>query len=144
LNEKDIKAPWRAAAWRQDQMRGLWQAFDGARVAAAFRGLPEASEEGGMTRLAACAIRGGRGAKDRVWEAGRKLGSVMTIAASFACKDCFTKWEWTDFGGYLEPDTVHCSNCYGSKILITRIRIEVPAARRTETAGATLAANPAK
>ena len=57
----------------------------------------------------------------------RRLGhpAVTADAEKFVCLDCSVQWDWTDMSSFFDPNTVTCSNCYGDRVMITSIRVEL-------------------
>lgn len=73
-------------------------------------------------RYVDCLIRCCKGALKRMSEAAPR-GAEQIRAHEFKCPSCGLWWTAEDFSGANEPDTVKCSGCYGSRVLITKMRI---------------------
>ena len=70
-------------------------------------------------------IRCERGAKAELNKMAAARGGFSARAERFVCIECHAEWDATDFSGALEPDTVTCSNCYGSKVVVWQVRIQI-------------------
>lgn len=73
------------------------------------------------THYAKCLVRCTRGARKRLSKQA-PIGAEMVQAWEFNCPDCPTIWTAQDFSGSEHPESVTCSNCYGKRVLVTRMR----------------------
>lgn len=83
-----------------------------------------------MERDINCSIRCNRLARERIWRLPEARDATYCRASSFACVDCHQTWDWKDFSGYENVATITCSNCYGDRVIITRVHVEKPEERK--------------
>jgi hypothetical protein len=65
------------------------------------------------------------GAKAKLGDLAEQRNGFLARGEKFACTQCFATWEAGDFSGAMEPDKVTCSNCYGTKVIVTLVRVQV-------------------
>lgn len=70
-------------------------------------------------------IRCEKGAKNELTKMADERGGFSARAERFVCVDCYAKWSAHDFSGAFEPDTVTCSNCYGNRVIVWQVRIQI-------------------
>jgi hypothetical protein len=77
-----------------------------------------------ITEYKDCLVRCARGAQKRLLEQAANPSAFSVMAHHFKCPDCGAFWTSEDFSGATSPHLVTCSNCYGSRVLITRLRMQ--------------------
>ena len=60
----------------------------------------------------------------------RRLNKIQTIERAeqikplaFRCRRCHTEWGYLDVSISQDLDRLHCSNCYSSNVIITKIKL---------------------
>jgi len=69
-------------------------------------------------------IRCDRDPQKALWHLMEKQKADGALCTEFACMDCMTQWTSGDFAGAYDVETVTCSNCYGTRVLATKVRLE--------------------
>lgn len=82
--------------------------------------------------ISSCIKCGSKGTLLRLENVRKRENCEQITPVEFRCRRCQTFWNYLDVSIGQDLDRVCCSNCYGSNVIISRIKIVQIEARDSE------------